>query len=76
MLYHILTVRITQCCYYLLCLTTIKPHLDHQYSFSQSRGGRPVTTISRLSHILLIFSSEPPRNPRPLIIMCLKVSHS
>ena len=31
------------------------------------RGGRPTTT-SRPSHILLIFSSEPPRNPRPYSI--------
>ena len=40
------------------------------------RGGRPTTSISSPSHILLIFSSEPPRNPRPSIIMCLKVSNS
>ena len=26
----------------------------------KSRGGRPASTISRPSHILLIFSSEPP----------------
>ena len=32
-----------------------------------TRAGRPVITISRLSHILLIFSSEPPRNPSPYI---------
>ena len=30
-----------------------------------SRGGRPATTIFSPSHILLIFSSEPPLNPRP-----------
>ena len=36
--------------------------------------GEESTTISSLSHILLIFSSEPPRNPRP-IIMCFKVSN-
>ena len=41
-----------------------------------SRGGRPATIISSPSHILLIFSSEPSRNPRPSIIMCLKVSNS
>ena len=29
------------------------------------RGGRPTITISRPSHILIIFSSEPPQNPRP-----------
>ena len=28
------------------------------------RGGRPTTTNLSPSHILLIFSSEPPRNPR------------
>ena len=33
------------------------------------RGGRPATTISRPRHILFIFSSEPPRNPRPSIIL-------
>ena len=32
---------------------------------SVTRGGRPVTSISRPSRILLIFSSEPPWNPRP-----------
>ena len=31
------------------------------------RGGRPVTTIFHPSHILLIFSSEPPRNPSPFL---------
>ena len=34
----------------------------------KTRGVRSATTISRPSHILLIFSSEPPRNPRPSII--------
>ena len=29
------------------------------------RGGRPTTTISSPSHILLIFSSEPHGNHRP-----------
>ena len=38
------------------------------------RGGRPVTTISKPSHILLIFSSEPPRNPSPLNIIFLECS--
>ena len=33
------------------------------------RGGRQATSTSRPSHIILIFSSEPPRNPRPSIIM-------
>ena len=37
-------------------------------SFSVMRGGRPATTTSRPSHILLIFSSKPPQNPRPSII--------
>ena len=40
------------------------------------RGGRPTTSISSPNHILIIFSSEPHRNPRPSIIMCLKVSNS
>ena len=34
-----------------------------------ARGGRPATTISRPSHILLIFLSEPPRNPRPFNVI-------
>ena len=34
-------------------------------SLSQRSGGRPTTTISTPSHVLLIFSSKPPRNPRP-----------
>ena len=38
-----------------------------------ARGGRPATTISHPSHILLIFSSEPPRNPRP--VLSVKKSH-
>ena len=33
--------------------------------YLSARGGRPTTTIFRPSHILLIFSSEPPRNYRP-----------
>jgi len=37
---------------------------------------RTAATISRQSHILLIFSSEPPRNPRPLIVMSFEVSES
>ena len=44
--------------------------------FKWARGGRPATTTSRPSHILLIFSFEPPRNPRPSFIMCWKVSNS
>ena len=36
------------------------------------RGGRLATTTSRPSHILLIFSSEPPRNPRPSFIICVE----
>ena len=40
------------------------------------RGGRPDKSISRPSHILLIFSSELPRNPRHLIIMCFKAYSS
>ena len=31
---------------------------------------RPATSISHPSHILLIFSSEPPRKPRPSLLMC------
>ena len=38
-----------------------------KFTYGQWRGGRSATTISRPSHILLIFSSEPPRNPRPSI---------
>ena len=38
---------------------------------SLMRGGRPATTISRPSHILLIFSSEPPQNPRPFVLKFL-----
>ena len=37
-----------------------------------TRGSRPTTTNSRPSHILLIFSSVPPRNPRPFNIILLK----
>ena len=36
---------------------------------AHTRGGRPTTLISSPSHILLIFSSEPPRNPRPFNII-------
>ena len=36
---------------------------------SYTRGGRPITSISSPNHILLIFSSEPPWNPRPLNII-------
>ena len=37
-----------------------------------TRGRRPGTTISRPSHNLLIFSSEPPRNARPSRITFFK----
>ena len=37
-----------------------------------ARGGRPATTISSPSHILLIFSSEPPRNSRSSNIIKIK----
>jgi len=43
---------------------------------TKSRGGRPASTTSRPNHILLIFSSKPPLNPRPLFIMCWTVSNS
>ena len=33
------------------------------------RGGRPTTSISSPNHILIIFSSEPLRNPRPFNII-------
>ena len=46
------------------------------FNYQLTRGGRPATTISSPNHILLIFSSEPPRNPRPLIIMCFQLSNS
>jgi len=38
----------------------------------ESRGGRPTISISSPNHILLIFSSEPPRNPRPFNIIFFK----
>ena len=38
-----------------------------------ARGGMPIPTISRPSHILLIFSYESPRNPRPSHIFFLSV---
>ena len=34
-----------------------------------ARGGKQTTTISRLSHILLNFSSEPPQNLRNIIFL-------
>ena len=40
------------------------------------RVGRPTQKISRPRHILLIFSSEPPRNPRPFNIIFLSVYSS
>ena len=41
--------------------------------FSETREGRPATTISRPSHILLILLSEPPQNPSPsnIFFKCL-----
>ena len=47
--------------------------LGHFFSDTLARGGRPATTTSRPIHNLLIFSSEPPRNPRPsniIIVQC------
>ena len=41
-----------------------------------SRRGRPATTISSPSHIILIFSSDPPRNPRPSNIIFLNIYFS
>ena len=38
-------------------------------TYTMTRGGRPTTTISSPNHI---FSSEPPQNPRPSIIICFK----
>ena len=38
-----------------------------------TRGGRPTTSISSPNHILIIFSSEPHRNPRPFNIIFLSV---
>ena len=38
-----------------------------------TRGGRPATTTSRPNPILLIFSSEQPRNSRPSIIIYQKL---
>jgi len=34
-------------------------------NFTSMREGRSESTISSPSHILLIFSSKPPQNPRP-----------
>ena len=58
---RVVTVKIENC-YLAMVLAT------------DTRGA--TTTTSHPSHILLIFSSEPPRNPRPSIIMCLKISNS
>ena len=56
------------------CFTFIELLSAYQfYLMSSTRGGRPATTISRPSHILLIFSSEPPRNPRPSNIIFFSV---
>ena len=38
--------------------------------YNRMRGGRPTRTISCPSHILLIFLSEPPRNPHTFNIIC------
>ena len=40
------------------------------------RGGRPTTSISSPNHILIIFSSEPHRNPRPFNIIFQYISQS
>ena len=48
----------------------------HEYSTWWWGGYIMYKTISSPSHILLIFSSEPPWNPCPSIIMCFKVSNS
>ena len=53
-------------------LVSDMPMSKQEHSVGSTSGGRPATTTSRLSHILLIFSSKPPRNPRPSIIMCFK----
>ena len=42
--------------------------------FNLPRVGRPAKSTSRPSHIILISSSEPPRNPRPFNIF-FKVSN-
>jgi len=41
-------------------------------SYSWKRGGRPTTSISSPNHILIIFSSEQHRNPRPFNIIFFK----
>ena len=46
---------------------------EHGLHLTEAREGRPTTTIPSPSHILLIFSSEPHRNPRPLNIIFLNV---
>ena len=51
----------------------IPPVYSHMIPPPWTRGGRPITTISRLSYILFIFSSEPPRNPCPSNTIVLNV---
>ena len=48
-------------------------HVWFRAWYLRDGGGSPATTISRPSHILLSFSSEPPRNPRPSIIYVFKI---
>ena len=56
---------------------TNKSNLSQNPEFTEcpTRGGRPTTSISSPNHSLLIFSSEPNRNPRPFNIIFFKVSH-
>ena len=43
----------------------VEPDTVLRYAVPSTRGGRPTTSISSPNHILIIFSSEPHRNPRP-----------
>ena len=49
----------------------------HLWIKGYMRGGRPTTSISSPNHILIIFSSEPHRNPRPfnIIFFCVNMVH-
>ena len=52
-------------------LSTADPFIVRLY-FTSTRGGKPAITIFSPSHILIIFSSEPPQNPRPFNIVFFK----
>ena len=65
---HIQTIKLY---FYLIIILFV---IYFSFVHHLTRGGRPATTISSPSHILLIFSSEPSRNPRPsnfIVFKCL-----